>query len=829
MKREQTESPVFKQSAFIFLLLNLLVALPLGIWLYVYNFQDVYYFFSQSDSILRSGYKYFYIFSLVVGVGLIYISSPTHWKYWSFPYILLGVWGDFILWTKTAEYYGLPAAFLFFPVWFWAILALRERSKKPRLEGGNWGLWIRVFLSIVSIFIITTSLHAVYVLTIQKFLSPDLSTATILVLRVADWGLKIAFPFFLFLLALTWLTKWLAQKISWAALLPLIFISTLITSSVLLVLRVLDLHFLRASNILFSFGLCFPYSVFIFILLDRNGSQNIAYSLNRLIHLSLLKFWPKKDQAPWWATTLFSLLILLLFLPLEYGVIYLHWHLTWGPGTSLLYMWFLLIPSFLLFSALSLKIQSALIKFALIIGLLGSIFWVIGGPALDARFARYKKYDKIVQFFHRIKNLSFPTKDKDLVKLRKNIEKSYNYEWSDLRKSPPLPLTFRKEWRRKKPNIIWIVSDALRYDDYGRKPYDESYFSGMAKLMERAVKYENAWTSYNATTGSVPAFLEGSLHPVWLYVIMKKKKKDYAIFEATRRKDYKLYCYTAMKMLTDQCALRSTYLPPMPGALAGDPKVVFRKVIKVFDEAKRKDGHFFYIHTFNTHYPFLKRKGARYVEDKTFHIKTMYRHNIDHFDRQLKWLLSALEARKMRKNTLLIVTADHGDEYFEFGNIFHGFQLNPYVMRVPLFIQYPDYVKDKSARPRKEKMPVNLIDITPSILDAIGIHLPRISEAQGISLLKLRPEKAFQRVFPLLSWRTKKMGIVSFVPKEQVSIVNSLDGEYTTFYPIEQTWKMDFSYNIPKGLIPLLNQELDIIYKYFETLKKGLPKIHHSK
>jgi hypothetical protein len=69
------------------------------------------------------------------------------------------------------------------------------------------------------------------------------------------------------------------------------------------------------------------------------------------------------------------------------------------------------------------------------------------------------------------------------------------------------------------------------------------------------------------------------------------------------------------------------------------------------------------------------------------------------------------------------------------------------------------------------------------------------------------------------------MGIVSFLPTEQISIVNSLNGEFLSFTPFHHTWKMDVSYHIPRGLIPELNQQLNMIFDYFALLKKGLSPI----
>jgi arylsulfatase A-like enzyme len=80
------------------------------------------------------------------------------------------------------------------------------------------------------------------------------------------------------------------------------------------------------------------------------------------------------------------------------------------------------------------------------------------------------------------------------------------------------------------------------------------------------------------------------------------------------------------------------------------------------------------------------------------------------------------------------VTADHGESFFEHKTyVGHGLFLNDNEIRIPLVVKLP---ANKHAGERIQE-PVGLIDVAPSILDALGVPL---SEGfQGKSLLSPRP------------------------------------------------------------------------------------------
>jgi len=82
-------------------------------------------------------------------------------------------------------------------------------------------------------------------------------------------------------------------------------------------------------------------------------------------------------------------------------------------------------------------------------------------------------------------------------------------------------------------------------------------------------------------------------------------------------------------------------------------------------------------------------------------------------------------------DTMIIFTADHGEELWDHGKIGHGQSLREELVHVPLLISYPPlFPAGKSVAEG-----VEIIDLLPTIVDALGGKPP--ADAQGESLVAL--------------------------------------------------------------------------------------------
>jgi arylsulfatase A-like enzyme len=101
-------------------------------------------------------------------------------------------------------------------------------------------------------------------------------------------------------------------------------------------------------------------------------------------------------------------------------------------------------------------------------------------------------------------------------------------------------------------------------------------------------------------------------------------------------------------------------------------------------------------------------------------------------------LRAKLDELGIAQKTMIIITADHGDEFFEHGRKGHHRTLYDEIVRVPLILYVP------GAKPQRGEvtMETSTIDIMPTVLGLIGAQLP--PGVEGIDLTDVsylgRPE-----------------------------------------------------------------------------------------
>jgi arylsulfatase A-like enzyme len=108
-------------------------------------------------------------------------------------------------------------------------------------------------------------------------------------------------------------------------------------------------------------------------------------------------------------------------------------------------------------------------------------------------------------------------------------------------------------------------------------------------------------------------------------------------------------------------------------------------------------------------------------------IRAIYESDVSYNDQQLGAFLAELGKMGHTDDTMVVVTADHGEEFWERGKVGHGQSLHDELVWVPLLIHYPPLF------PARVVDGADMLDIMPTVLDALGVKLP--AEWQGESLL----------------------------------------------------------------------------------------------
>lgn len=326
---------------------------------------------------------------------------------------------------------------------------------------------------------------------------------------------------------------------------------------------------------------------------------------------------------------------------------------------------------------------------------------------------------------------------------------------------------------KERCNVILIVIDALRADHLGCYGYSRDTSPNIDKLAKQGVLFSRAFSHGPETKVSIPSMLT-SLYPgihsvfklqepladrfITLPEILKENGYTSVLFGG-----FELRTFSNLDRRFDVYQLFDT--PKNYGANKGQSQLINEKALawlngkhskpfflvihydyphapydppvpydKIFMKEKNMDKETEeFLHSFNWYDDFIQFDRDREElknPAKLNYLISLYDGEIKYADEQIKCLLEALNMLKLSENTLIILTADHGEEFFEHRVFFHG-QLYDELIHVPLIMKLPGII------PQGVKVTnlVRHIDIMPTIFDILGIHSNNIM--QGQSLLPL--------------------------------------------------------------------------------------------
>ena len=138
----------------------------------------------------------------------------------------------------------------------------------------------------------------------------------------------------------------------------------------------------------------------------------------------------------------------------------------------------------------------------------------------------------------------------------------------------------------------------------------------------------------------------------------------------------------------------------------------------------------------------LISRGLGQPADYRPHCVSQYDGGIAYMDAQIGKVVDWLKRENAYDNTMIVVTSDHGESFGERHRVGHANSPYQNLLHVPLLIKYP-----RGAHPGVESRPASLIDVAPTILDAVQAPLPKAM--QGRSLAGIAETRAiYGETFP---------------------------------------------------------------------------------
>lgn len=316
----------------------------------------------------------------------------------------------------------------------------------------------------------------------------------------------------------------------------------------------------------------------------------------------------------------------------------------------------------------------------------------------------------------------------------------------------------------KKKNVVVLLIDTLRADklkSYGNKRVKTSQ---MDAFVAESTMFEQCQANSNWTKPSCASVLTG-LHPDTHKArghSSRMNKSVKMVSEMFREKGFVTGAFVANGYLASEFGFNrgwNKYINYIRETKNTNAENVFNDTLKFIDEAGDKP-FFTYIQTIDPHVPYdppaedlklydarpydgpvrprstgnlledYKRKKVELNSRDKRHLEALYDGEITYHDRQFGKFVKALKNKGVLDNTVFVVCADHGEEFFEHDSVGHGHTLYQELLHVPLMIRAPGLVPSNT----RSNASATLSDIVPTVLEATGNAIqPGI---EGKSLLK---------------------------------------------------------------------------------------------
>jgi len=330
--------------------------------------------------------------------------------------------------------------------------------------------------------------------------------------------------------------------------------------------------------------------------------------------------------------------------------------------------------------------------------------------------------------------------------------------------------------------VVIVVVDTLRADGLGLYGYRRETSAALDDWAERGAVFEHAFTTAPWTLPSVASLFTGrypAAHGSGRAKIPVADGRSRRVFVSLDPSVPRLAAILSAAGYDTAAFVTNTFLRPGFGLTDGfdtydhernrsvgkrRADVMVDRALAWIDERAPDTPWFLVLHLLDPHQPYdpppvsagrftgdyrgalespigpesgLVRRVKRGVieldaADRAF-VRAVYDEEVAFVAEQTARLLDGLAERRVLDRGLVLLTADHGEEFFDHGALEHGHTLYQELLRVP-FVFW-----GRGVRAGSRAEPVSLVDVVPTILEAIGMTSP--AGVDGVSLWPLLADR----------------------------------------------------------------------------------------
>jgi arylsulfatase A-like enzyme len=422
-------------------------------------------------------------------------------------------------------------------------------------------------------------------------------------------------------------------------------------------------------------------------------------------------------------------------------------------------------------------------------------------------------------------------------------------------------------------NIILISLDTVRPDHLGCYGYERNTSPAIDRLATDGVLFKN---TYSTTSWTLPGHVSlltslNCFHHQVYFPLQKMNPDTPALADILRTQQFYCAAFTGGGYLSETYGFSKGFDSYQEIRLHGDQAIRLDEAERLAQMATRwlednKDKNFFlFLHTYQPHDPYanlssigkgflgidaeweqvklgilLDERGGRFndrfSEKEKQNIVALYDGEIKYTDTFfVQPILDKLKDLGLYDKSLIILTSDHGEEFFDHEAWLHDHSVYDEGIRIPLIVKFPD----TEYKGTQIENIARITDIMPTILDRTNMKT-RSQRFDGVSLVPMieGKEKKTRTFVSDLALREFKLSpsVISinrdhfkFILNKKISspyarrLVRNLDGSQIELYDLEKDPKetKNLAANIAyRELCFELLNEIDQIYEKADELKK---------
>lgn len=301
-----------------------------------------------------------------------------------------------------------------------------------------------------------------------------------------------------------------------------------------------------------------------------------------------------------------------------------------------------------------------------------------------------------------------------------------------------------------RPNLLLVIVDTQRADHLGLYGYERDTSPTLDALAREGVWFERAYVPAPWTKPSIASVLTGRYPREHGLIRMRQRLPEEALTlaEILRSEGWSTAAVVSNLLIGHTFGFAQGFERFSEDEALGHGHIsspgVTRRAIGLLDALPPP--FFLLVHYFDPHYAYLPHESVDFAapsagrlsgDESMQHLREMgldaeelgflkdvYDEELRFTDDAIGRLLGAVADRGLLENTIVVATADHGEEFLDRGWIGHTRTLYDELIHSPLLIRLPQRMRTPELRGRSVSQPVSLVALAPTLLELLGVPAP---------------------------------------------------------------------------------------------------------